>query len=42
LNIAYGDDTVKASISNAFQEISLSGTDNFKPFFSFDYAGGGP
>jgi hypothetical protein len=39
LNIAYGDDTVSASLSNAFQAVAGLNTD-FKLFFSFDYAGG--
>lgn len=41
MNIAYGDDTVSASVATAFTALSDMNTD-FKLFFSFDYAGGGP
>jgi hypothetical protein len=41
LNIAYGDDTVNASVATAFEAITSASPD-FKLFFSFDYAGGGP
>jgi hypothetical protein len=37
LNIAYGDNTVSTSVSNAFAAANAKG---FKLFFSFDYAGG--
>ncbi|KAK3936550.1 glycosyl hydrolase family 71-domain-containing protein [Diplogelasinospora grovesii] len=37
LNIAYGDNTVSTSVSNAFTAANAKG---FKLFFSFDYAGG--